>query len=698
MAEFHGWWRVAPPLAWAGRILLASACNSRHALLSHMRPLSSVPHVPESRIVGSEAGRSGRGGSVITTIFLAFILISGPLVLGAARLWFELPLLDVIALLLLVQALRLRSASWDHPWTRIDLIDLSVVLFVIYAAARWLTSPTEYFSRLEILNIVAYAIIFFTCRYGLARRTHGLVLVGLLIALGVFETGFGYYLESNLSWCPFGATEIMHQYYAPRWVGTYGCPNHYGAILVMAMGAALAWGAFSKLSWPLRIVLFYLAAIMMAGVIGSGSRGSMLGAVAAIGALSIFGVRYGMVRWWIPLLGGLILVGGFAFVLSQSPLVKARMAEVTSTLENGVLDRYVRVMLARDALKISHDYPVFGTGPATFVFVHPRYQDSTFPTKAILTHDDYLNCLDDYGAVGLGIALVFIIVVTGRFFSRPRATSRWQDRVLLTAGFTAWSALLLHSFVDFNMHIPANALMLFALTGMGLRRFAGEQPSSRWHISLPLAPLAWALVVLSLAYGFEVGRTAISDIILENAQAASLDTIPSQSADAARDALRYDSDNVPALVFLGDMERIQAARQEDIPKRLAQAQLALEAYQQAFKDNPLDDTIGASIGLTFDIMHRYPEAYFCYAAALANQPYDGQFWFRLGNHFWERGLLQKAEQAYQMGLRCPHGAEDNVAAAKDIRDYLAAQGVPLPSPGTNPLAPETAPLETPTIP
>jgi hypothetical protein len=51
-----------------------------------------------------------------------------------------------------------------------------------------------------------------------------------------------------------------------------------------------------------------------------------------------------------------------------------------------------------------------------------------------------------------------------------------------------------------------------------------------------------------------------------------------------------------------------------------------------------------------------------------------------------------------MGLRCPHGAEDNVAAAKDIRDYLAAQGVPLPSPGTNPLAPETAPLETPTIP
>jgi hypothetical protein len=663
-----------------------------------MRPLSSVPHVPESRIVGSEAGRSGRGGSVITTIFLAFILISGPLVLGAARLWFELPLLDVIALLLLVQALRLRSASWDHPWTRIDLIDLSVVLFVIYAAARWLTSPTEYFSRLEILNIVAYAIIFFTCRYGLARRTHGLVLVGLLIALGVFETGFGYYLESNLSWCPFGATEIMHQYYAPRWVGTYGCPNHYGAILVMAMGAALAWGAFSKLSWPLRIVLFYLAAIMMAGVIGSGSRGSMLGAVAAIGALSIFGVRYGMVRWWIPLLGGLILVGGFAFVLSQSPLVKARMAEVTSTLENGVLDRYVRVMLARDALKISHDYPVFGTGPATFVFVHPRYQDSTFPTKAILTHDDYLNCLDDYGAVGLGIALVFIIVVTGRFFSRPRATSRWQDRVLLTTGFMAWSALLLHSFVDYNMHIPANALMLFALTGMGLRRFFGEQEESRRKMALPLAPIGWSLAVLSLAYGLQVGRTAWSDIIYEHADAQFLDARPPVLIAAAQDALKFDSDNVPALVFLSDLYRIQAARQDDLTMRMTEGQKALGAYQRAARANPLDDTIVAAQGLTFDIMRRYPEAYFCYAAALAKQPYDGQFWFRLGNHFWECGQLEKAEQAYQMGVRCPNGAAENVAAAAEIRGYLAARGVPLPETGTDPLKPAVPYNEQPTIP
>jgi len=660
-----------------------------------MRSPSSVSRGSDA---GPEARSSDRGGSLLTTVLLAVILISGPLVLGAARLWIELPLLVLVALLLLVQGLRLRAAARNFPRGRLDLIDISVVLFVLYAVARWLTSPTEYFSRLEVLSIFAYAVIFFTCRYGLVRRTHGLVLLGLLVGLGIFETGFGYYLSNHLDWCPFGPNETLHRYYAPRWVGTYACPNHYVALLVMAMGAALAWASFSKISWPLRIVFFYLAAILMAGVICSGSRGGLLGAFASVGALTIFGVRYGMVRWWFPVVGGALLLGGFILVLSQSRIVQERLQEGRQIIDEGNLDTYVRYKLARDALKIAQDYPVFGTGPATFVFVHPRYQDNTFSRRAVLTHDDYLNCLDDYGAIGLGLALIFIGAVTIKFFRRPRATSRWQDRVLLTAGFMAWSALLLHSFVDYNMHIPANALMLFALTGMGLRRFSGEQDEPRRALAIPLAPAAWCLLALGLAYGVEAGRTAWSDLIYEHADAQSLDQLPSVSIAAAQDAIRIDPDNVPALVFLGDLYRVQAARHDDMELRMEEGQKALDAYQRAARANPLDDTIVASLGLTFDVMRRYPEAYFCYASALAKQPYDGQFWFRLGNHFWECGLLDKAEQAYLMGMKCPHGAEENSDAAREIRPILAARGVPLPPPGTDPLTPAAPASDEPTVP
>ena len=538
---------------------------------------------------------------------------------------------------------------------------------------------------------MACATIFFTCRYGLARRTYGLVLLGLLVALGVFETGFGYYLSNHLDWCPYGPAETLHQYYAPRWVGTYACPNHYGAILVMAMGAALAFGSFSKLSWPVRIVFFYLAAIMLVGVVFSVSRGSMLGACASIAALSIFGVRYGMVRWWVPVAGGLVLIGVFVLVLSQSKLVQSRFDEIRQAINHGTLDTYIRVKLDRDALRIAADQPFFGTGPATFVYIHPRYQDSTFSHRAVLTHNDYLNTLDDYGGVGLALALFFVVVVTVKFFRRPRAASRWQDRVLLAAGFTGWCALLVHSLVDYNLHIPANALMLFALTGMALRRFASEMEPPRVGLSLPSIPLACVLAVLSVAYGAELGRTALSDLVYEHAVARSLDATPDDSIAAAHEALKFDSHNVPALVFLGDIERVEAAhydKPEDIAQRMNLGQKAIEAYQAALRLNPLDDTIEASLGLTFDIMYRYPEAYFCYANALRHQPYDGQFWFRLGNHFWETGALEKAEQAYQMGLHCPNGAEENIEPATEVRGYLAAQGIPLPSVGTDPLKPQ----------
>ena len=416
-----------------------------------MRTLSSAP--PGPRSTGRELHPPVTAGGFLTIALLGVVLFSAPLVLGAARLWFELPLLELVGLLLLLQAGRLGFGAPRR--VRLDLIDLAVVAFTAYAVARWLTSPTEYFSRLEILNVVGYATVFFTCRYGLARRSYGLVLVGLLVVLGVFESGFGYYLSNHLDWLPFGPNETLHRYYAPRWIGTFASPNHYGSFLVMSMGAALAFGAFSKFSWPVRIVFFYLAALILAGIIFSVSRGSMLAACASIAALSIFGVRYGMVRWWLPVAAGVLLIGGFVLVLSQSRVVQSRLDEVRQTINEGSLDRYFRIKLARDALRIAADHPIFGTGPATFVYIHPRYQDNTFSLLAVLPHDDYLNTLDDYGGVGLGLALFFVVAVTGKFFRRLRASSRWQDRVLLAAGFTAWSALLVHSFLDYNLHIPA---------------------------------------------------------------------------------------------------------------------------------------------------------------------------------------------------------------------------------------------------
>jgi O-antigen ligase len=639
---------------------------------------------------------------LITTVLLAGVMMTGPVVLGGARLWIELPLLGVVAVLLLIQGLRLAATPTEGEFRRADALDWIVGLFVVYTIVRWLTSPTEYFSRIEAMEVVGYAAVFFTCRYGMANRKYAVALLYLLVMLGVGEAAYGYWLTNHPDFFLYGPTEKLQLHYAPRWLGTYGCPNHYGSLLVMAIGAALALGSLSKLPWPIRIILFYLAIMMMVGVINCASRGSWLALIFSLIGLVIFGIRNGTMRWWFPVTGGVVLIAISAYLFTVSQIARDRWGELQNIVLGDNLFTYIRVELARDALRIAHDYPLFGTGPATFVFVHPRYQDSGFGFKAVLTHDDYLNCLCDYGVIGFAMAMIFFFLVTLKFFRPLGVDQRWQDRVLVSTGFAAWAALFIHSFVDFNFHIPANALMFFALIGLALGRIKEEDSVVKHWSTFSLAPLGrwlgWGVVAFSLVYGAIIARSAVSDIIYELAY-NHVDEFPaSQSIEAAQQALVYDPGNAQALIFLGDVYRFKADRQDDMDARLDEGQKALDAYQKALKANTLDDTIHARMGMSFDLMRRFPEAFFCYSQAATAQPYNGQFWYRLGNHFWDRSMWAKAEEAYLVAAKCPHGGTDSIQAEKELRQLPEMQDVPWPAPGTNPLSTPSATEEPSTLP
>jgi O-antigen ligase len=624
-----------------------------------------------------------------TIVILAVVLMTGPLVLGAAREWIDLPLLGGVALLGFIQGLRLAVNRPEAGGRRVDAIDWSVILFTVYTVARWLTSPAEYISRLEMFDVVGCAAIFLTCRHGVAHRRVALSLLYLLVVLGVGETVFGYEFSKNLDWRPFGPTELLHLHYAPRWLGTYGCPNHYGFLLVMSTAAALAIGCYSRLAWPLRIVFLYLAFMMMLGVIHSGSRGSWIALAVAVGMLVVWSLRHGSVRWYVPVGASTLLVVLIVVLASLSTVARQRSVDLMTTVNGGGLNTYVRVELARDAIHIAHDHPLFGTGPATFEFVHPRYQDATFMFKAVLAHDDYLNCLDDYGLVGFALMMFFVWAVTLKFFRPLDLDNRWQDRVVAATGFAVWFAILVHSFLDFNMHIPANARLLFALTGLALSRYKQEPELAQNWSTVSLAPLGrWlgvAILVLSVAYGVYVVKSAASDIVYEGAS-NDADVKPTiESIASMKQALAYDPQNGQAWLLLGDLHRYRASRQKEMSDRLDEGRLALDAYQRALAANPYDDTILARMGRIYDVMHRYPEAFFCYSQAVTLQPYNGEFWYRLGNHYWVRGLLGKAEEAYLLSEACPHGFNGSREAEDELRKLPEMQGVPLPAPGTNPL-------------
>jgi O-antigen ligase len=378
----------------------------------------------------------------------------------------------------------------------------------------------------------------------------------------------------------------------------------------MAVGAALALGSFSKLPWAVRIILFYVALMMIIGLMFSGSRGGWLALVAVIFALTIMGIRNGAVRWWIPVSSALALLIVSAFLFSITPVVQTRLADSKNLLAGARPEASVRVQMAADALRVAHDHLLFGVGPGASVFIHPLRPDGAPDSPLEPAHDDYLNCLDDYGLVGLALALFFIAAVTLKFFRPLWVDNRWQDRVLVATGFAAWMALLIHALVGFNLHIPANALLLFSLTGLALGRIKEEQ-EGHWSM-LSLNPLGRVLgvaaLVFTIGYGVEVARTALSDNIYEKAFARA-DVVPvSESLEAAGDALIYDSGNAQDWAFSGDLHRLRATLQKDNAARLAEGQKALDAYQYALQENPLDGSVQTRIEAVREWMRKNSEA------------------------------------------------------------------------------------------
>jgi tetratricopeptide (TPR) repeat protein len=199
--------------------------------------------------------------------------------------------------------------------------------------------------------------------------------------------------------------------------------------------------------------------------------------------------------------------------------------------------------------------------------------------------------------------MFFIAAVTLKFFRPLWIDNRWQDRVLVASGFAAWLALIVHSLVDFNLHIPANALLLSALTGLGLGRIR-EDKAPHWS-TLSLDSLGrltgMALLILGLLYGSEVARTLVSENLYEKTRADEDVLAVSNSIQDADEALRYDSGNVADLVLLGDLHQFRASLEKDSALRQGERQKAIEAYQQALQANGPDDVVQARLTAARDL-------------------------------------------------------------------------------------------------
>jgi O-antigen ligase len=137
-----------------------------------------------------------------------------------------------------------------------------------------------------------------------------------------------------------------------------------------------------------------------------------------------------------------------------------------------------RTTVWRVGLALVADYPLAGTGFGAFRQVVPRYLPMGESGHWIQLHNDYLEVLVSGGVIAAVLVAWLAIVYAVRLARAVRAEAR-AGRALPTLGLALGVAsLAAHEIVDFNLQIPANALLFVVTAACGLGPLArsGESP------------------------------------------------------------------------------------------------------------------------------------------------------------------------------------------------------------------------------
>ena len=293
------------------------------------------------------------------------------------------------------------------------------------------------------------------------------ILVAPVIAIAL--------LESLLAWGQFYSVQASTEVRPVS--GSYVNRNHFAGLLEMALPLSLAWaiaiwGKASKREHrPARIALLTanllgIAAIILAGVIGSLSR---MGFAASLAGIAIVAIGWLVARdrqapvsrwlWLVPVLLPVVIV---LFVSSNAMVLRfADGSETSGITADG------RNLIWKETLRLITAYPWTGTGLGA-------YEQGLYPFRTVapamtvdFAHNDYLQALAELGLVGGAMALAFAIWILWKPLSL--ALRPGSKRLTLCAGLVgAFLAIGLHSFVDFNLYIPANALVLAWLAGIAV--------------------------------------------------------------------------------------------------------------------------------------------------------------------------------------------------------------------------------------
>ena len=397
-----------------------------------------------------------------TLYALTALLLFAPLAFGAVEPWAIFALESVSAVLFLLWAWpQLRSGRitvvWNPAFTPMCAF-LGLLLIQMlpgFSAYRHATSSA-------FLLYIAYGLVCFLFTQTLSRTTH---VRKLVTAFSIYGTAVAMFAVLQA----LSGTGKLYWLRTPRfggWIyGPYVNHNHYAGLMEMLVPMPLVF-AFSRYAQGRKRWLAVSAsAFMGATIFLSGSRGGM----------SAFAVQIAIFFWLVfrertrnrfgLLLCAFLLVAFSSVIWMGGSEVAERISTLRDHKRSDVTADF-RLAINRDCLSMFARRPFLGWGLSTFPNVYPQFR--SFYTNLLVNeaHNDYSQVLVETGAIGFGIVIWFLAVVLRPAFRKTRNWPSDVNGMVSLAALLGISGILVHSFLDFNLEIPANAMMFYTLCGL----------------------------------------------------------------------------------------------------------------------------------------------------------------------------------------------------------------------------------------
>lgn len=383
---------------------------------------------------------------------------------GAVEPWSESVLEIGAAVLLLVWAWKAWTGSesklvWNPllwPLLGFWLVAASQLAFGITAV--------PFLTKLELLKYSALVALFFLCVQSYRTRAHWRNFVWFLLSFGFAVSLFAILQHFTFNGKLYWLRELQ---YGGIPFGPYVNRNHFAGLMELLIPPGLAiqiLGGERRDQLPL-VALFTLLPI--GALFLSASRGGIISFVAEVAFLTILIVARRREK---KVLGAAALIVILAVILVSWLGIGAALDRFAAYKKLETSEGR-RVEMLHDTLRIYQEHRVWGTGLGTLQEVFPLYETSYDGLVVNHSHNDYAEGLAETGAIGGLCGLVFLLILFWMAWKILSTEREPRSFAYHTGALVACLGLLVHAGVDFNFHIPSNALIFLLQSALATSAF-----------------------------------------------------------------------------------------------------------------------------------------------------------------------------------------------------------------------------------